>query len=1060
MMNNMSKCQKLCKKMGIVVLTILLISFVFTASARDTFTNPIIPPSSADPFVVQYSGHYYHIHRIGSQNAPGIAIRKTTDLTELDKAKPVWVWAAPEEGPYSREIWAPELHFYKGKWYIYVAADDGKNENHRMWAIESEGSDPMGPYNQTPYFLETGGWAIDGTFFTDSENNPYFVWSGWPGKVDGTQYLYIAPMDSPTKISKERTRLSIPTEDWEKHEMPLLEGPEILRHEDKLFIIYSASGSWSKYYCLGMLEYTGGSLCDPASWKKHTKAPVFEGKDKVFGVGHCSFVTSPDQTENWIVYHTKSKEENGWGDRCVHTIQFTYDEQGIPVFGTPVQPGTELEKPSGVYTKKISVRDNYSDTWVATDNLGRSLPDEQTVGKPKENRSIGMFYFLWMGAHGRKGPFDVTKILAEYPEAINDEKHPAWGPMYAPHHWGESWFGYYISSDEAVLEKHARMLADMDVDVIIFDVSNQYTYYDHYMALCRAFTRVRENGGKTPQIAFLCPFGIPANTVKKLWEEFYSKGLYSDLWYQWKGKPLIMADINLCSFGEVWGKRDGALELKQGETMGESFHVEKPIIQVAASIPTWNTTNSAVTLTLRKLTPEGEVITKQRFDSVADNGWLRLSLEQPLPKGDYYLEISDPKGKIGWWAETGNNVPGGKAWKNGKETSGTYSIQVVYEDDPFAMVSNFFTFRKPQPEYFPGPSGPNQWGWLEVYPQHIFYDAQGEPEQMTVGVAQNAVDGKLSVLSNPRSHGRSFHNGAQPGPEGQDTTGRNFQEQWNRVFEVNPPFVFITGWNEWIMGRFDKNAPFYGSGPVTFVDQFNAEYSRDIEPGLCPHSDNYYYQAISNIRRYKGVRELEKVVSSEIVLDGSFEDWREVSPEFIDDIGDPVHRNHEGWQEGVVYKNMTGRNDIICAKMSLTGNNLATYVHTFEPMRRPKQNHWMLLFLDVDGNHQNGWLGYDFILRTDSSDPLTTAVIQKHTGETGEYHWETVGKANRIINGTQMETLIPLDILGLKKDSVVSIDFKWADNIQETGETRDLTINGDCAPNDRYNYRAIFSKNP
>ena len=219
-----------------------------------------------------------------------------------------------------------------------------------------------------------------------------------------------------------------------------------------------------------------------------------------------------------------------------------------------------------------------------------------------------------------------------------------------------------------------------------------------------------------------------------------------------------MADINLCSFGEVWGKRDGALELKQGETMGESFHVEKPIIQVAASIPTWNTTNSAVTLTLRKLTPEGEVITKQRFDSVADNGWLRLSLEQPLSKGDYYLEISDPKGKIGWWAETGNNVPGGKAWKNGKETSGAYSIQVVYEDDPFAMVSNFFTFRKPQPEYFPGPSGPNQWGWLEVYPQHIFYDAQGEPEQMTVGVAQNAVDGKLSVLSNPRSHGRSFHN--------------------------------------------------------------------------------------------------------------------------------------------------------------------------------------------------------------------------------------------------------------------------------------------------------------
>src|SRR5690606_20496289 len=121
--------------------------------------------------------------------------------------------------------------------------------------------------------------------------------------------------------------------------------------------------------------------------------------------------------------------------------------------------------------------------------------------------------------------------------------------------------------------------------------------------------------------------------------------------------------------------------------------------------------------------------------------------------------------------------------------------------------------------------------------------------------------GKLSVLSNPRSHGRSYHDAHQPASEGRDTTGRNFAEQWERALEVDPPFVFVTGWNEWIASRFDENAPFYGAGPVTFVDQFDQEFSRDCEPMKGGHGDNYYYQLASQIRRYKGVRPLPPVVA-------------------------------------------------------------------------------------------------------------------------------------------------------------------------------------------------------
>jgi hypothetical protein len=127
--------------------------------------------------------------------------------------------------------------------------------------------------------------------------------------------------------------------------------------------------------------------------------------------------------------------------------------------------------------------DVQSDTWTATDDLKRTLPDAATAGPPKQDKFIGMFYFLWLGRHGEQGPFDISKILAADSEAIQKENSPLWGPPYVPHHWGESVFDYYVSDDEFVLRKHAQMLADAGVDVIIFDVTNQVTYPESYKPL-------------------------------------------------------------------------------------------------------------------------------------------------------------------------------------------------------------------------------------------------------------------------------------------------------------------------------------------------------------------------------------------------------------------------------------------------------------------------------------------------------------------------------------------------------------------------------------------------
>ena len=699
-------------------------------------------------------------------------------------------------------------------------------------------------------------------------------------------------------------------------------------------------------------------------------------------------------------------------------------------------------------------RDLYSDTWVAADSLGRVLPSVVETGPPRASRTVGMFYFLWLGRHGDAGPFDISKILAEHPEAFRDPKDPRWGPMHVPHHWGESIFGYYVGDDDGVLRKHAQMLADSGVDVIVFDVTNQLTYPESYEALCRVFRELRQAGNRTPQIAFLCPFGDPRKVVRELYEHLYRPDRYPELWFRWEGKPLIMADpdrIGLAAQGETQGP---AVSLDPDRTLGQSFTTDGATRSVGACAPTWRTRDSAVTLRLRREGPAGTIVCERRFTGVADNSWLLLEPEQPLAAGRYYLEMSQALGRIGWWSAAPAGGPGTQAYVDGAPVAGKRAIRLGDEADEEAQIRRFFTFRKPQPDYFTGPTGPRQWGWLEVYPQHPFYARPGVPEQMTVGVAQNAVDGKLSVLSNPRAHGRSFHEGREPDPAHQDTTGRNFTEQWQRVFEVDPPFVFITGWNEWIAGRFDATAPFYQPGPVTFVDQFSPEYSRDIEPMKGGHGDNYYYQAIANIRRYKGARPVEPISRAAVQIDGHFEDWRSVGPEFRDTVGDEVRRDYRGWGKDTRYTNRSGRNDLVVAKVAYDETHVHFYAAARRPLTPPSDPHWMLLFLNTDGNPTNGWLGYDFVLNREPGRE-GWASLEKH--DQAGYHWTPRAEVSCRFAGNALELAVPRALLGISAEKAM-IDFKWADNIQETGDWSDFTLNGDAAPNDRFNYRAILGQ--
>jgi hypothetical protein len=559
-----------------------------------------------------------------------------------------------------------------------------------------------------------------------------------------------------------------------------------------------------------------------------------------------------------------------------------------------------------------AVRDNFCDTWVATDALGRALPTAPQVGPPRAERFVGMFYFLWHDASEKEGPFDVSKILAADPDALAKNTSPPWGPLTRFHHWGEPLFGYYLADDPWVLRKHAQMLADAGVDVIIFDTSNKLTYRRNYMALLAVFDRMRREGNRTPQVAFLTPFWDPKSTVAQLYEELYSQHLYEHLWFSWEGKPLILADP----------------------------------------------------------------------DKV------------------------DPS------------------------------------------VRDFFTFRAPQPDYFQGPTRKDQWSWLEVYPQHMFQNANGENEQMSVGVAQNAVGNRLGSMSEPGAKGRSFHGGRTDSSPDAVLRGHNFAEQFEHALKADPKFLFITGWNEWIAGRFPE---FNGIKGNMFVDQYDQEHARDIEPMKGGHGDNYYHQLVAFVRRYKGARPMPAASPPKTIdIDGGFGQWADVSPLYVDDTGDTDHRDHAGFANAGRYTNNTGRNDIVESRVAHDQTNLYFYVKTKSPISPASDARWMTLFINSDRDASTGWHGYDAVVHRTRSGDGESLLEGTKTG----WNWKPAGvTAYRRVEANQMMLAIPRAAVGLSETGKpLSLEFKWADNFHQDDSIDAFSLYGDAAPPGRFNY--------
>jgi GH43 family beta-xylosidase len=319
--------------------------------SSDLFVNPIAP--GADPWVVFHEGFYYWCF---SEGDAAVAVYRSERLTE--RGERVIVWRAPANGPHSQQVWAPELHRLDGRWYIYLAASNGRNETHRMIVLESVGDEPTSEFRfkaelYTGDNIESGArsrWAIDGTVL-EHRGQRYMLWSGWQNERD-EQWLYIATLSNPWTVSSNRVRLCANDDfAWEcidetLETRGLNEAPQVLQRDGRVFVVYSASASWKTTYKLGMLVLAPtGDPMDPLAWAKFTE-PVLAPTTSTWGVGHCGFTRSPDGTEDWIVFHAKLERRANW-NRAVHAQRFTWKSNGTPVFGAPVGADVPIAVPSG-----------------------------------------------------------------------------------------------------------------------------------------------------------------------------------------------------------------------------------------------------------------------------------------------------------------------------------------------------------------------------------------------------------------------------------------------------------------------------------------------------------------------------------------------------------------------------------------------------------------------------------------------------------------------------------------------------------------------------------------
>lgn len=312
---------------------------------ENKYHNPIVM-ERADPWVYKHTDGFYYF----TGSVPGyqeIEVRRAKHLDELENGECKCVWRAHKTGEMSSLIWAPEIHFIDGSWYIYFAAAkspevEKETFQHRMYVLECKDENPLtGVWNEKGQ-VKTAfeSFSLDATVFK-LKDRLYYVWAQKDPAIPGNSNLYLSEMENPWTLKGKQILLSIPEYDWEKVGFLVNEGPAVIIRNEKVFITYSSSAT-DENYCMGLIwADINADLLNGYSWHK-SEIPVFTSSESnsLYGPGHNSFTVSEDDSEDVLIFHARPKivteeEPLDVPDRHANAQVFKWDENGFPVFGKP-----------------------------------------------------------------------------------------------------------------------------------------------------------------------------------------------------------------------------------------------------------------------------------------------------------------------------------------------------------------------------------------------------------------------------------------------------------------------------------------------------------------------------------------------------------------------------------------------------------------------------------------------------------------------------------------------------------------------------------------------------
>ena len=318
-----------------------------------------------------------------------------------------------------------------------------------------------------------------------------------------------------------------------------------------------------------------------------------------------------------------------------------------------------------------------SNFWSGTDALGRKTISPGVAGTIKEGKYVAMFYHTWHtdGNADFAPVLNLREIIENNPEAIDDWDHPAWqGIAPGVYFWDEPLFGYYRTTDEWILRKHAEMLADAGVDVVFCDATNgNFTWKSSYTVLLDVWDQARKDGVKTPQFAFLLPFGPTdgaKESISQIYQDIYQPGRYQDLWFRWKGKPLIMAYPEMLNAG------------KEGDAAGLRFNASNAFTNIDVTCPSWANNIGNLTLSIYDwhtdypTSVSQEPLAKKTHVNFIDNAKLDLTFDT-LDAGDYVWELTNGTETVGVWKYV-EDTDSTTSYFNKISVSGDYECRIKY----------------------------------------------------------------------------------------------------------------------------------------------------------------------------------------------------------------------------------------------------------------------------------------------------------------------------------------------------------------------------------------------